>query len=82
MNNYYYEHDFVGDGLGASALFKRIGTDIGPWVAKDENGNVIDGTKIPGLNLIFSAVHGIDLWYNDSGLKYPQTSGGSGGGGW
>lgn len=75
LNNYYYEYDLVGDGLGASTLFKRIGTDIGPWTAKDENGNVIDATRIPVLNMIFSAVHGIDLWYKDSRLKYPQTNG-------
>jgi len=65
----------VGDGLGASALFKRIGTDKGPWIAKDENGNVIDAPKVPVLNMVFSELHGIDLFYKDSRLKYPQTTG-------
>lgn len=75
LNNYYYQYDLVGDGLGASALFKRIGTDKGPWIAKDENGNVIDAPKVPVLNMVFSELHGIDLFYKDSRLKYPQTTG-------
>lgn len=75
LNNYNYEYDFVGDGLGSSDLFKRIGTDIGSWTAEDEYGNEIDAPRVPGLNLVFSEIHGIDLWCKDSRLKYPQTVG-------
>ena len=74
INNYNYKYDLVGDGLGSSDLFKRIGTDIGSWIAKDEYGNVIDAPKVKGTNLVLSQIHGIDLWCKDSRLKYPQTA--------
>jgi len=76
--NYYYMYDFVGDGLGRPPLFWRIGIDIDPWVAIDENGNIIEAPKIKigywdiEINIIFTKVHGIYLWINDERMKYPN----------
>lgn len=74
LNNYNYKYNLVCDGIGSSDLFKRIGTDIGSWIAKDEYGNVIDAPKVKGTNIVLSQIHGIDLWCKDTRLKYPQTT--------
>lgn len=69
LKNYYYGYDLVGQGLGARALFKRLGTDIKPaWVAKDADGkNILD--KKPFIFEPFR-VHGINIWHNDKKLNY------------
>lgn len=72
LNNYYYQYDLVGDGLGASALFKRIGTDKGPWIARDENGNVIEKNQWIPYEPV--KLHGVMLFFTDVGLKYPNCS--------
>lgn len=69
INNYYYEKDFVGENLGNSLAFKRLGNNIGPWTAKDENGNTIDTSIIE-----WSKVHGITLFHYDKNLIYPNVN--------
>ena len=69
INNYYYEKDFVGENLGNSLAFKRLGNNIGPWTAKDENGNTIDTSIIE-----LSKVHGITLFHYDKNLIYPNVN--------
>jgi len=69
LTNYYYERDFVGDGLGHSVLFKRLGADVGPWTAtKDGEGNPIP----PGSKFELSKLHSISLFMRDSLLTYPN----------
>lgn len=64
--NYYYEKDLVGEGLGASLLFKRIGSDIGPWTAYDEYGNLIE-VEILSVETPYTInkIHGINVMLND-----------------
>lgn len=71
LYNYYYKNDLVGEGLGASLAFVRMGTDIGPWTARDANGDVIVEDDSFGYSLL--AVHGIHLWVQDINLKYPNV---------
>ena len=74
LNNYSYNYDLVGGGLGISTLFKRIGTDIGPWTAQDENGNEIAANKtwFTFGNYDFSGLHAITLFHDDPSLQYPN----------
>ncbi|MGI8372633.1 cell wall-binding repeat-containing protein [Priestia megaterium] len=67
LSNYYYRGDLVGQGMGATSTAKRLGNDIGPWIAKDKNGKEITGKKTFGF--IGKAVHGIDLWLDEPLLK-------------
>lgn len=61
----------MGQSLGANPFgtFERAGIDFGPWIAKDEYGNVI-----PTNEWLYdaTAVHGITLWHHDSNLRYPS----------
>ncbi|MGF7047665.1 hypothetical protein J2T13_002170 [Paenibacillus sp. DS2015] len=72
LTNYYYKNDLVGEGAGSSWAFKRLGTDVGPWTAKDEKGNVIMPEDNTSLDL--TKVHAIGLFYYEPGLKYPTLS--------
>lgn len=72
LYNYYFKNDLVGVGLGDSATFSRIGTNIGPWTAYDANGNIIVEDDTFGYS--FSAVHGIDLFLHHRNLTYPSIS--------
>ncbi|WP_052380355.1 cellulose binding domain-containing protein [Paenibacillus camerounensis] len=76
LNNYSYNYDLVGGGLGISTLFKRIGNDIGPWTAQDKDGNVIAANKtwFTFGNYDFSGLHAITLFHDDPSLQYPNTS--------
>ena len=71
INNYYYEKDFVGENLGNSLAFKRLGNNIGPWTAKDENGNT---NTIDTSIIEWSKVHGITLFHYDKNLIYPNVN--------
>ena len=67
LNNYNYKYDLVGEGFGNSLLFKRLGTDIGPYRAKDKDGNEI---KKPILRPHYvNQIHGIHWFCNDERLK-------------
>lgn len=70
LNNYYYKNDLVGEGLGHSILFKRLGTDVEPWIAKDKDGKPIE----PDFGYSISELHSISLFYEEPLLKYPNTS--------
>lgn len=74
LNNYYFKYDLVGQGFGASKVFKRIGTDIGPLIAKDEKGNPLKFEKISSMMpYSFSELHAIDIFYNEESLKYTNN---------
>lgn len=67
LTNYYYAHDLVGSFLGRSTSFVRLGTQKGPYEAKDEYGNKILGDFFIGYS--FAEVHGINLWHYDERLN-------------
>ncbi|WP_291652063.1 VWA domain-containing protein [Clostridium sp.] len=70
LYNYYFNKDLVGEGLGNSLLFERLGTEVGEWTATDSNGNEIPTSS--WLPYEFGKLHGIDLFYNQKGLIYPN----------
>jgi len=72
LNNYYYKNDLVGEGLGDSVLFQRLGLNRGPWVAKDENGNVL-ARDFPSLPYEPTKFHNISLFLTDKDLEYPGS---------
>ena len=67
LYNYYYKNDFVGEGLGHSWVYKRLGTDIGPWIAKDENGDIIVEEDKWGYAI--AKLHSIELFYEGTNFN-------------
>ena len=64
--NYYYDKDAVGHYLGDSWIFNRLGTPIGPWIAKDKSGQIIEMPSLPKFD--FEKAHGISLFHYDDNL--------------
>lgn len=72
LYNYYFNKDLVGEGLGNSLLFERLGTEMPGWTATDADGNDIPTSS--WLPYEFAKLHGIDLFYSQGGLKYPNST--------
>ncbi len=70
--NYYNTDDLIGEGLGNSNLFKRLGTEAGDFVAIDQNGDEI-ARSFPDLEYEPGNFHGISTFYEQEGLKYPAS---------
>lgn len=70
LNNYYIKNDLVGEGLGHSGCFARLGTDIGPWTATDKDGKPI--VKDNAFGYALSKLHPLTHFLNLGSLKYPN----------
>lgn len=69
LYNYYYKNDLVGEGLGDSWLFKRMGTNIGPWTVKDENDKPLVEDNAFGYRI--ALLHDINHFIKDFKMTYP-----------
>lgn len=73
IDNYYYVQDLVGQGLGSSSVFERIGREAGAWVPHNKNGTVIKPKLISSkMPYSFSQIHDITLFHNDDNLHYDK----------
>ncbi len=72
LYNYYNTDDLIGEGLGDSNLFKRLGTEKADFTALDENGDAIV-RAFPDLEYEPGNLHGILTFYEQEGLKYPNS---------
>ncbi len=72
LYNYYNTDDLIGEGLGDSNLFKRLGTEAGDFTALDEKGDAIV-RAFPELEYEPGNFHGILTFYEQEELKYPNS---------
>lgn len=62
----------MGEGLGSSLMYKRLGKEIGPWTAKDKDDkDIVPDDK---LGYVLFNLHGIDLFYDNELLMYTNGS--------
>ncbi len=73
LYNYYNTDDLIGEGLGDSNLFKRLGTEAGDFTAVDENGVAIP-RAFPDLEYEPGNFHGVLTFYEQEELNYPNSN--------